>query len=180
MPKPAILREAEFDRRVCTYWLLGGALILLVCIVTIPLIPFWFIFGRKITGKFLDRIGCTLTEQTLIVKRGLFNRVEKTIPLEKITDLAMKQGPIMRRFDLYAMSIETAGSSGGVAGSLVSLIGIVNTSEFRDAVLEQRDRLMAAASGSMPKVEQPADGEVLTDIRDTLRRIESTLSTKGD
>jgi putative membrane protein len=179
MATPRILRDAEFDPRVCTYWLLSGALIMLVCVVTIPLIPFWLIFGRMITGKFLDRISCTLTEQTLIVKKGLFNRIEKTIPLEKITDLALQQGPIMRRMGLKSLSVETAGASGGQS-ALVSLIGIVDTIEFRDTVLAQRDRLNSTKSPTGSPSAPLLEGDVLSDIRDTLKRIEMSLSEKGD
>lgn len=178
MDKHRVIRDAEFDPRVCTYWLLSGALIMLVCVVTIPLIPFWFIFGRMITGKFLDRISCTLTEQTLIVKKGLFNRIEKTIPLEKITDLALKQGPIMRRMGLNSLSVETAGASGSQS-ALVALIGIVDTVEFRDTVLAQRDQHNSAKSQAGSASTQSLEGDVLNDIRDTLKRIEARLAKKG-
>lgn len=178
MTTPRILRDAEFDPRVCTYWLLSGAIIMLVCLFTIPLIPFWFIFGRMITGKFLERISCTLTEQTLIVKKGLFNRIEKTIPLEKITDLALQQGPIMRRMGLKSLSVETAGASGGQS-ALVSLVGIVDTVEFRDTVLAQRDRLNSAKSQTGSPSTPSLERDVLSDIRDTLKRIEAKLPEKG-
>ena len=173
-----VIRDAEFDPRVCTYWLLSGALLMLVFVVTIPLIPFWFFFGRMITGKFLDRISCTLTEQTLIVKKGLFNRIEKTIPLEKITDLALKQGPIMRRMGLNSLSVETAGASGSQS-ALVALIGIVDTVEFRDTVLAQRDQQNSAKSQAGSASTQSLEGDVLNDIRDTLKRIEARLAKKG-
>ena len=45
MDKHRVIRDAEFDPRVCTYWLLSGALLMLVFVVTIPLIPFWFFFN---------------------------------------------------------------------------------------------------------------------------------------
>ena len=178
MDKHRVIRDAEFDPRVCTYWLLSGALLMLVFVVTIPLIPFWFFFGRMITGKFLDRISCTLTEQTLIVKKGLFNRIEKTIPLEKITDLALKQGPIMRLLGLNSLSVETAGASGSQS-ALVSLIGIVDTFEFRDTVLAQRDQQNSAKSQAGSASTQSLKGDVLNDIRDTLKRIEARLAKKG-
>lgn len=177
MTNSTILEEATFNPRVRTYWLLSGALVMTLIIVTIPLIPFWFIFGRMITGKYLERLGCTLTERTLIVRKGMFNRIEKTIPLEKITDLALKQGPIMRKMELHALSIETAGSSGaGAGGALVSLLGIDDTIGFRDRVLAQRDRLAGAVTLT-PSAEaaNTADANIMSDIRDTLHRIESSL-----
>ena len=120
----------------------------------------------------------TLTEQTLIVKKGLFNRIEKTIPLEKITDLALKQGPIMRLMGLNSLSVETAGASGSQS-ALVSLIGIVDTFEFRDTVLAQRDQQNSAKSQAGSASTQSLEGDVLNDIRDTLKRIEARLAKKG-
>ena len=177
MVEHKILAEAEFTKKACTYWLLSGGVILLICVVTIPLLPFWFIFGMMITGKYLEHMGCTLTEKTLIVRKGMFNRIEKTIPLEKITDLGLKQGPIMRALDLHALTVETAGSSGGGAGgALVSLIGIKDTIGFRNQVLAQRDLLIsgdAQAQAASPTA--LSDHEVLSDIRDTLHRIEDAI-----
>ena len=170
-----ILEEAEFTKKVCTYWLLSGGILLTVIVITIPLVPLWFLFGMMLTGKYLEHISCTLTEKTLIVKKGMFNRIEKTIPLEKITDLGLKQGPIMRAMNLYALTVETAGSSGGAAGggALVSLIGINDTPAFRNRVLEQRDAI--ARTPSSTPAAPGGNLDTLEDIRDTLHRIEETL-----
>jgi len=177
MTENRILAEAEFTKKVCTYWLLSGGVGLLVCIVTIPLLPFWFLFGMMITRKYLERMSCTLTEKTLIFRKGIFNRIEKTIPLEKITDLGMKQGPIMRALDLHALSVETAGSSGSDTGSaLISLIGIKDTIGFRNQVLAQRDLLISGEvqeQSHRPSIS--GDAGVLDDIRDTLHRIEDAI-----
>ena len=177
MSEPKVLLEATFDKAVCKYWLLSGTVLLFICIVTIPLIPLWWIFGLALTTKYLERMSCTLTEKTLIVRKGLFNRIEKTVPLEKITDLALQQGPIMRAMNLKALSIETAGSSGGTAGgALVALIGIEETDAFRDTVLAQRDALSAHVQHGVSTPQPPAaDASVLESIRDTLGRIEHYL-----
>jgi putative membrane protein len=166
-----VLWEAEFDPKVGNYWLLSGAWILAATIVGIPLVPLWFLLGRAVTDRYLRHLKCVLTDRTLRVSRGLFTRVEKTVPLDKITDLGLVQGPIMRYMDLEALSVETAGQSS--QGALVKLIGVVETRKFRDAVLAQRDAVMA----TMSQEGRPAADadEVLLDIRDTLRRIEQRL-----
>ena len=176
MSEPRILEEAEFTKKVCTYWLLSGGLVMTICVITIPLLPLWFIFGMMITGKYLEHISCTLTDKTLIVRKGMFNRIEKTIPLEKITDLGLKQGPIMRAMNLHALTVETAGSSGGTSGSgaLVTLVGIEDTPAFRNNVLKQRDAL-ATGTPTAPSPTRDGNPDVLEDIRDTLHRIEEGL-----
>ena len=180
MADDEVLLEAKFNPRVCTYWLLSGALLLFVCIVTIPLLPVWFIMGGAITRRYLARMRCQLTARSLKFERGYFIRVEKTVPLDKITDLALVQGPIMRYFDIEAVSVETAGQSG--PGALLRLTGIVDGRGFRDAVLTRRDEVVAAAGEpSSETVPQHSTGvetdgtSLLKEIRDAVVRIAEGL-----
>ena len=173
-----ILREAEFNPKVRTYWLLSGAVVLFVTVVGIPLLPFWFLLGNYFTGRYLSHMRCRLTPKTLEVAKGMFVRTEKTIPLDKITDLGLVHGPIMRHYGLRALSVETAGQS--TPGALVKLVGIVGTEEFRAAVLAQRDRVVASLGGAeVPAALQGGDAtgsrDVLVEIRDVLQRIEEGL-----
>ena len=101
MSEETYIQKAEFNPKVCTYWLLSGAIILTATIVGIPLLILWFPIGFAFTKRYLDRMECLLTDKALKVKKGIFVRIEKTIPLEKITDMGMVQGPIMRCFDLH-------------------------------------------------------------------------------
>lgn len=180
-----ILREATFNPKVRTYWLLTGALVLTVSVVGIPLLIFWFPIGYALTGRYLERVRCVLTEKNLHVARGVLVRQEKTVPLDKITDLAMSHGPIMRQLGLRGLSVETAGQSG--PGSLIKLVGIEGTEEFRAAVLAQRERVGGPGGGSSaPAPATAADGEasvesakLLSEIRDSLLRIEKRLGDDG-
>lgn len=170
------LQEAEFNPKVCNYWLASGAIIFIVTVVGIPLLPIWLIFGKILTHKYLKTMECTLTDRSLKVKKGLLTKVEKTVPLDKITDMGLVQGPIMRYFGVEAVSVETAGQS--AVGSSIVLVGIVGGREFRDAVLSQRDVVTASKSASpaaspvSTSAAQASGDELLRDIRDTLRRIE--------
>jgi len=84
----------------------------------------------------------------------------------------------MRRMGLNSLSVETAGASGSQS-ALVALIGIVDTVEFRDTVLAQRDQQNSAKSQAGSASTQSLEGDVLNDIRDTLKRIEARLAKKG-
>lgn len=178
-----VLWDAEFNPKVRTYWLLAGALILAVTVVGIPLLLPWFLIGNWITGRYLRRMKCVLTETKLEVRKGILTRVEKTIPLDKITDLILKQGPIMRQLDLEALAVETAGQSS--PGALVQLAGVVDARRFRDAVLKQRDEVISAKSAEARQAttdatlsDPPVD--VFSDIRDTLHRIERQLAANDN
>lgn len=172
---PVILEQASFNPDVRKYWLMGGTATLFFTIIGIPLLPLWWILGMSITQRYLDRMECTLTRRTLIVRKGWLVRVEKTIPLDKITDLGMMQGPLMRVFGINALSIETAGST--QPGALVKLHGIRDVEAFRDTVLAQRDRMLEhtdepSASAAKPSQGVAYDSDVvalLREIRDELR-----------
>lgn len=186
-PRDGILREATFDRDALVKYHWTGLLPVCVFIITIPIVIVVAIFYAVLLDRIIASWSATLTRRSLIVRKGVFNKVERTIPLEKITDLSATQGPIMRLFGLKRLGVETAGqSTGSEGGSLVSLIGIVDTDDFRTAVLEQRDRVTGVAdeprTGTTFEAAAMAipDASTLADIAATLRRIETLLERRGD
>ena len=160
------LIRAEFDADgiIKYHWmaLILGSLL----IVTIPITLILAIVYKIVLKRVIASWDCVLMTRSLHVKKGVFNKIEKTVPLEKITDLQMVQGPIMRMFSLHRISVETAGQSG--PGSLISLMGIKDTVAFRKEVLEQRDRMV----GKSTHTSESDKGDVLTEIRDSVARME--------
>lgn len=183
MTEPRVLLEGKFDPKVKTYWLISPMVPMVLSIVLIPIVPIFFIIAWFVVDRWVAALRCTLTERTLIIRKGLINRVESTVPLEKITDLQIFQGPIMRAFGLRGFRVETAGQSSGPGGFLVNMVGIVDTPGFRKAVLEQSDLLSErrGSAGAAPR----EDGEagdlraIAGEIRDTLGRIEQRLAERG-
>jgi putative membrane protein len=181
MSKDPVIRTATFNPRVCNYWLWSPVLVFCLTVVLIPLILIWVPLALIFVRHYLARISCVLTSRNLLVKKGLLVRVEKTIPLEKITDLGLVQGPIMRYFGVHQLTVETAGQSG--QGALVSLTGIEDVEAFREAVLEQRDKrqeVTAEAEAKPDSASGTGPDAVLTDIHNTLLRIEEALKTGQD
>jgi len=180
MAEAETLLDAEFNPKVRGYWLLSGTIIFVASIVGIVLLPIWWIVGHWATQRYLDRMTCTLTRRSLKVTRGILVRQEMTVPLDKITDVGLVEGPIMRWLDLQAVRVETAGQS--TAGAAIQLVGVRHARDFRDAVLAQRDRVsdlqQVGSSGTTAPATLPTDATVtalLTEVRDTLRRIEDRL-----
>lgn len=181
MPEERVIWDAEFNDAVTSYWLFNGALICVVTVIGIPLLPFWILGGKWLTRKYLASHRCTLTDRSLKVSKGVFTKIEKTVPLDRITDVGIVQGPVMRHFKIESLTVETAGQS-STAG-LVQLSGIKNGREFRDAVLKQRELVVGShdkATGPV-HVASPSEGgqdstRLLTEIRDALVRIESRLN----
>lgn len=166
-----VILEAQFDRRISGHGRMVVSLILLVTVVGIPLIPFWLLVSLWYYPEYLRRMSARLTSHTLEVQKGVFFRSEATIPLNRITDLRLHDGPIMRYYKLRGMRVETAGMSGST-GSEGDLVGVVDASEFRDAVLSQRQRVLGAEDAPESPTAFDGTAEILSEIRDILARIE--------
>lgn len=50
-------------------------------------------------------------EEFLQLKSGVLNEVHELVPMTKIQSVATKQGPLLRKYGLCSVSIETMGSS---------------------------------------------------------------------
>lgn len=179
-----VLRRARFDPRLKTYWMLQVQVALLVTFFGIPLMPLWYLFGREVHRRQYEALECELTSRTLNVRKGFLFRVQKNVPLDKVTDLALNEGPILRYLGLCSLTIETAGGGAGTTTGQAGLVGVEEAVAFRDAVLAQRDRVALGGAAAAPVAAAPAAGrgdaelELLTEIRDGLARIEGLLERK--
>ncbi len=170
----SILINASITPDTIKYHVAQTAAILFFCIVTIPLMPIILPIVYFVKKIEFDRISCTLTTRAVKINRGVFNRIEKSIPLDKITDVALSQGPIMRFFNIEMVQFETAGQS--AEGATAAIVGIENGRAFRDAVLAQRDKITELSSATAPEPAAQHDQSTLAEIRDTLLRIERKIT----
>ncbi len=181
--RDAVITRAEIAENVVKYHLLSTAVLMTCLVVTIPFMLIVLPIQWFFTNLHYKHLSCELTESAVKVDKGVLNRVEKTIPLEKITDVAFFQGPVMRYMNIDGIRFETAGQSG--VGALVNIMGMKNCRAFRDAVLEQKDEVIGRKKRSAPAPDVsvapaepgvPTSGAGLDEIRDILLRIEQKLS----
>ncbi|MBI9016476.1 MAG: PH domain-containing protein [Phycisphaerae bacterium] len=169
---------AEFDEVVKTYDFVLTLIIL--CVVPFlgwVFLPLWLLgFGKWFCAESLRRLSCRLDSNSLKIKKGIFFRSEKNIPLDKITDITVSQGPLMRHYGVYTLKIETAGQNAGTQGSEGALCGIKDAKEFRNLVLQYRDRL--SLDNSSESIDQNPISliQVLQEISATLKIIENKIS----
>ena len=164
--------EAGFDRKIGSYtrWTVSGWLV--VTVVGIPLIPFWLIISLWYVPEYLRRMSARLTTQAVEIRKGVFFRSEATIPLNRITDVRLHDGPLMRHYGLRGLKVETAGQSGDT-GSEGNIVGVIDAVEFRNAVLLQRQQALDSEQGAGSPEAAAGATELLTEIRDILARIEA-------
>jgi len=171
-----IIKQAEFNPRIRKYILFIVSFFLFVSVAGIPLILLWCLgFGQYVSRRYYEHLACRLTDSHLEFKKGILFRVEKTIPLENIQDITFIDNPFLRWFDLRILKIETAGSS-NPTGSDMKLIGIIDTQEFKEKVLEQRTVIRNKALNMMGGGTGSGDEEsivLLKEIRDLLKDIKN-------
>ena len=142
MENNEVIIEAKFNPAIKKYFFWMMALVWLFSIIFIPIFIIWILgLGQWLSKRYYNSLYCNLTAKRLRFKKGIFNKVEKTIPLENIQDLSFNENPLLRYFGLCIIKIETAGQS-NTSGNDMTLVGIENSYRFKDKVLEQRETLV--------------------------------------
>ena len=159
--------SVEFDPKVKVYWWLGAMLIQISTFIGIVVVPFWLILGLFVHQKQFEGLSCSLTDRSLNIRTGWLFKKQQNIPLDKLTDVSIHEGPILNAFGVVRMHFETAGSAPFI------LTGVKGGPQFRDIVLKQRDNL---SSQPQMAIQQSQSDDVLIEIRDLLKEINANLS----
>lgn len=168
--------EARFSPQLKVYIFASGALMLGATIVGIVIIPLWLLFGGWWVNRYHAGLRCRLTDRSVIIGKGVFFRQELTIPLDKIQDISIREGPLLGALGLLGLRIETAGQRSAATGkSEADLLGLMDARQIRDQILNRRDRQANASEHREPE----ASYLLMTEIRDSLLRIEERLSRLG-
>lgn len=96
-------------------------------------------FGPWLARKQAQVLEYRLHPTHLFVHQGVFFVKRKSIPLDRITDIVLSQGPLLRYFGLWRLDIQTAGS--GQQHAEACLYGLVEPEPAKQQILDARDRL---------------------------------------
>ncbi len=175
--------EVELDRKVLNYQAMLAMLYTAVTVVFIPFIPFVWLFAVLwYNPRFMAHHSMKLSDREVQIRRGVVFRSETRMTLDRVTDVSVHQGPLMRRYGIYGVTVETAGQT--QAEGTANLIGVKDPYGFRDAVLHNAELYKQGESAPAPtgpgtlsnvSVRTGASGgevELLTEIRDILARME--------
>ncbi|MBE3070505.1 MAG: PH domain-containing protein [Planctomycetes bacterium] len=151
MNEPNATHEFEIDReKVCKYLLVTTSLVIGVatlpmCGLGLVLAPLWYLtIGRWVAGRQAAALRYWLDGTTLRINEGFVFLRRKAIPLDRVTDIAMAQGPLLRHFGMWAMKVQTAGTGQQMPEG--QLHGVVDPEAARDLILARRDE----AAGHRP------------------------------
>ena len=139
---PDLVLSGSFSPQLRIYLLVLWTIVVVCTVAGIVLLPVWAVVGPIWVRRYHAALRCDLTERSVIIARGLIFRRELTIPLDKIQDISIREGPLLSAFGLLQLRIETAGQSSSPTGtSDADLTGLVDARAVRDRILAQRDLL---------------------------------------
>ncbi|MBN2734586.1 MAG: PH domain-containing protein [Methanomicrobiaceae archaeon] len=134
-----------------------------ITVLPVAAIGFW-------NGLYYNTIIYHLNETEMTWKRGVWFRQTGIVPYNRITNVDIIQGPLMRIFKISNLRIQTAGYS-TQKNAEIKIQGIENAEMLRELIMEfvRNKEPVAAATGGLNK--KPADismlsNEVLTELKE--------------
>ena len=160
---------AEFDNNsTVNYQAAKAAGVLCITITGCPLVIF-VPCCMPAMRKSAESRQITLGENSLFYRRDGYcccgpcmcncSTVEQQVPLDKLQDLKLSQDWCAKFFDLWNVSMETAGQSGPEAGPELSLVGLKDARAFKQRVLAQRNAVASSTGRGAAYTAPPSSGE---------------------
>jgi membrane protein YdbS with pleckstrin-like domain len=120
-------------------------------------------------GLYYESMWYELREDEMSWKRGIWFRKTGIVPYNRITNLDIRQGPVMRALHIYTLSIQTAGYSGQAVPE-IRIEAIVHAEELRELI---RSMVRAGRGGDgtgtgKPEVETgriSIEGQILEELQ---------------
>ena len=149
------------------------AALLFPLLVVVCFTAFWI-------QKYYSSITYILTNDEIVVEKGVWWKRKSFVPYNRITNISVVQGPIARQFGLGTVRVQTAGfSGGGSAGVRLAeavILGVKNFEEIRNVIIGFVKRVRPVAVEA--EAEAPAPRGVDQQILNELRRIRKALESK--
>jgi membrane protein YdbS with pleckstrin-like domain len=144
---PALI-EFEVDRKKAASYFYWATLLILLLIALGSLgfgLPFAaiyaFAFGPWLAPKQAAALRYRIEGNTLRIDQGVFFLKRKAIPLDRITDAVLSQGPLLRACGIWTLNIQTAGTGQQIAEGV--LYGLPEHEKVREIIIEARDEMLA-------------------------------------
>ncbi|MGB1249699.1 MAG: PH domain-containing protein [Candidatus Promineifilaceae bacterium] len=101
----------------------------------------YIVVYRWYAEQYANGLRYELDGETLRVHQGVFNLERKAIPLDRVTDIMMTQGIVMRWLGIWRVDVQTAGM-GGMMGAEGTMHAIAEPKHIRDTLLAARSQLV--------------------------------------
>ena len=101
--------------------------------------------GRWLSRKQSAALHYRLDGTALRVDQGVFFLKRKTIPLDRVTDVVLAQGPLLKLCGIWELRVQTAGTGQSVPEA--TLYGVSDPEAVRDTLVMARDEAVSGGRG---------------------------------
>ena len=169
-----------------TTWFIIDFLLVILLILTCTIVPViiasasdWIITGLSLTGMLIlivifiawvrlyyASMWYELKDDEMSWKRGVWFRRTGIVPYNRITNLDVIQGPVMRRLGISTLSIQTAGYSGQAVPE-IRIEGIEHADDLRELIrtlVRQSGVHSDGTGGGAPQITLPTDQKIIEEM----------------
>lgn len=159
----------------CCAWMFIDSIFSIFLILGIAALAVCVIFACIWAPLYYKSVVYHLNETEMTWRRGVFFRKTGIVPYNRITNVDIVQGPVMRVFGIYHLKIETAGGGASKNSAEIQIEGVENPEPIRQLIMDfvRGQKPAAAATGTEYKPVSSAapDMQALLEEVSAIRRL---------
>ena len=159
----------------CCAWMFIDSIFSIFLILGIAALAVCVIFACIWAPLYYKSVVYHLNGTEMTWKRGVFFRKTGIVPYNRITNVDIVQGPVMRVFGIYHLKIETAGGGASKNSAEIQIEGVENPEPIRQLIMDfvRGQKPAAAATGTEYKPVSSAapDMQALLEEVSAIRRL---------
>lgn len=156
----------------CCAWMFVDSIFTIIIVIGLAVLGVCVVFACIWAPLYYKSVVYHLNDTEMTWKRGVFFRKTGIVPYNRITNVDIVQGPVMRLFGISHLKIETAGGGASKSSAEIQLEGISDPEPLRQLIMDfvRGQKPAAAATGTEYK-SQNADLQALLEEVAAIRRL---------
>jgi len=143
---------------IMVFSVLGGVGYLVPTVGILLFVLYWL-------GLFHSSLEYAITDEHIVVKKGVWWQRKTTVPFEKITNVDITQNPFERIYDIGKVHTQTAGAGGSQGQKAEAVIrGIKDLSRIHDDI-ESRMRGRMDRRAQPPSKQEDVFDKILSELQ---------------
>ncbi len=118
---------------------LAGILIFfgLFLLLAMVIIPVGIVFAAIWSELTYNNYSYNFTEDAVVIHKGVIIKTKTHIPYERIQNIDVRQGPILRAFNLNSVHIQTAGAGVVLGEGVIPAVALNDAEKIRDLLIKK-------------------------------------------
>lgn len=156
----------------CCAWMFVDSIFTILIVIGLAVLGVCVVFSCIWAPLYYKSVVYHLNDTEMTWKRGVFFRKTGIVPYNRITNVDIVQGPVMRLFGISHLKIETAGGGASKSSAEIQLEGISDPEPLRQLIMDfvRGQKPAAAATGTEYK-SRNADLQALLEEVAAIRRL---------